>query len=579
MWLILIGFLLSNSDNPFEIDKELPEELIHKEILQELIKNPLDLNKASLDDLLKIPYLDPVLAKRIVRNRKYKKVSDLLKVPGFDRVILKKISRFVKVEKAPPLKKSAEAKLRILNRDFSLQDSLIGYRVYSRIRGRYGGTEVLLISEKDPEESNYLDFLSSSISFCTQRRRLILGNYLLSFGQGLLFSSPYEYISTSQPSLAIGHLSGLSPYLLSSENRALQGIAYQGILKRFIPTLFFSYAKLDAQLNSDFTVERFSYSGNHTDSTIIRDALGEKLFGFHMGYVTSSFRGGLGGYKNFYDRVIAPEDSLYSFYGNTLTLLGLDGMGILGNYSLFGEIGYSLNSGWAWIGGLSGDWDRLKMGFNLRTYSNKFFSPHSRSYSLRDRRENLSSYFFTRYKLRNMRLYFYGNLSWDPSKDSIPTWFRLGIERGDSPLKIGLVFKENLREEVMKTQGVRLDMDYQFLKPLALYFRMEDKYSQDKEPAKGYLLFLGEILKYRGIRIESRFYWFNIPSYYTRIYAYESSVPGFGGSYSFYGRGWRGYTILWINLKRRAFLSIKYGMTNKGGDRIYDLSSQIELKI
>ena len=584
LFSFLVGLFLISNGNIFEVDEDLPEELIHKEILEELKKDPIDLNKASLKDLLKIPYLDPVLAKRIIKNRKYRELEDLLKVPGLDKELLEKISKFVKVEKPPRVKvrrlpKSGEVKLRMINHNFSPTDSLIDYKVYSRVKGRYGGSEIVLISEKDPEESKYLDFLSYSLAFSSEKRKLILGNYLVGFGQGLIFSSPYEYISSSQPSLAMGHLWGLRPYILSSENKALCGVTYQESFGRFIPTLFLSYAKLDAYLNNDSTVERISYSGIHTDSNRIKDILTEKLLGLHIGWRGESSRWGITGYKNFYDKSIAPEDSLYSFYGNTLTLLGLDGMSILGDYSLFGEIGYSLKNGWACVGGLSGDWGRLRIGFNLRTYSNRFFSPHGRNYSLRDRRESLGSYFFTRYKMRNMRFYFYGNLSWDPLKDSIPTWFRLRVEKGDRPLKIGLVFKENLREEVMKTQGVRLDIDYQLLKPLSLCFRIEDKYSQNKEPAKGYLLFLGEVLRYRGIRIDSRFYWFDIPSYHTRIYAYESSLPGFGGSYSFYGRGWRVYTLLWINLERFLSLSIKYGMTDKNGDKVYDLSSQIEFKI
>lgn len=586
----LIGlFLISNGDI-FEVDEELPEELIHQEVLEELAKDPIDLNKASLQDLLKIPYLDPVLAKRIIENREYKEIDDLLKVQGFDEDLVKKISIFIKIERPPPLvkvarpPKSGEVKLRIINQDLSPSDSPIDYKVYSRVKGKYGGSEIVLISEKDPEEPDYLDFLSYSFSLSLKRKRFILGNYLIGFGQGLIFSSPYEYISSSQPSLAIGHLWGLRPYILSSENRALWGIAYQESFGRFVPTLFLSYTKLDAYLNSDSTVESISYLGIHRDSTLYsgirtdsikKDILTERLFGLHMGYTGETTRWGITGYKNFYDKPIAPEDSTCSFYGNTLSLLGLDVLSILGDYSLFGEIGYSLKKGWALVGGLLGNWDRLRVGFNLRVYSDLFFSPHSRSYSLKDKRENFSSYFSTRYKLKDMRFYFYGHTSWNPARDSIPTWFRLEIERVAKPLKIGFVFKENLREEVLKTQGMRLDITYQLLEPLSLSARIEDRYTQNEEPLKGFLIFLEEELRFKNIKIESRFYWFDVPSYYTRIYAYEPSLPGLGRNYSFCGKGWRGYALFEIGLKKLFLLSLKYGMTVKDEERTYDLSSQL----
>ena len=53
--------------------------------------SPMDLNSASREQLITIPGVGDVMAKRIIDGRPYTTMNDLLKVPGIGPKILEKI--------------------------------------------------------------------------------------------------------------------------------------------------------------------------------------------------------------------------------------------------------------------------------------------------------------------------------------------------------------------------------------------------------------------------------------------------------------------------------------------------------
>lgn len=64
------------------------------------ILGPIDLNSASLDDLMGLPGVGEIMALRIVENRPYQNVEDLMKVSGIGPKSLEKIRSFVLVKKS-----------------------------------------------------------------------------------------------------------------------------------------------------------------------------------------------------------------------------------------------------------------------------------------------------------------------------------------------------------------------------------------------------------------------------------------------------------------------------------------------
>lgn len=60
-------------------------------------EQPVDLNRAAMDDLMRIPGIGEVLAHRIVENRPYVAVDDVSRVPGIGPVLLERIRPYVSV--------------------------------------------------------------------------------------------------------------------------------------------------------------------------------------------------------------------------------------------------------------------------------------------------------------------------------------------------------------------------------------------------------------------------------------------------------------------------------------------------
>ena len=58
---------------------------------------PLDMNRAAIDDLMRIPGIGEVLAHRIVENRPYAAVDDVSRVPGIGSVLLERIRPYISV--------------------------------------------------------------------------------------------------------------------------------------------------------------------------------------------------------------------------------------------------------------------------------------------------------------------------------------------------------------------------------------------------------------------------------------------------------------------------------------------------
>jgi len=572
--------ILSQETELFEEDLTFPKVYIAPEIFYDLLNNPLDINSTDYEDFLQLPYITPVLAKAIIDYRKtngdFSKVDDLLSVKGFDDELLDKIRPFLTI-KRKPISKSVELKIRAVNDSFAHNNELKDWSIYNRVKANYGRFGFVLLADKDALETNPLDFYGISLSYSNKREQLVIGNYLLGFGNGLLFSKPfYNYLAAK--SFGGFETKELSPLTSSLENTSLFGLAYKQTLGEISMSGYLSSNRLDAEIDSNGIAKKINYNGKHTDSTsiAIKDKLREDLIGARFSRKISTWRIGVSCYHTRYNHPFAPEDSTNSFYGNQLTLLGINGAGILGNYYLTAELAYSLGFGFGFACGILGDWQPLKVSLNLNGNQKDFYSPHSGSYSLANKKDNLSGNFNLNYDFYQFRFLIYGSTKTDFILDSLPAKIETGIEHKEGKLKIGLSYKRTLKDDVSKSQGTKLDLSYDFFKNFTVGFRFEDRQSLTKT-GRGMLFRLSSDFSYHNFDYTGRIYWFEVTSSDFRVFAYEPGFSGLGGNKSFSDKGIRLYSFISYNANPIK-LGLKIGMM-KTAKLKFDLGSQIEIHL
>jgi len=266
--------------------------------LWELLEQPLNLNKASPEELLRIPFIDSRLARKITtyRNkvREIKSIEELLLIEGMSEELLMAIRPMLTVSspRITPLliyriRSKLELPLRkgfrkqIYHNPFYLQQRIL----FQTSQWISGG----VLWEKDPGEANYFDYGSFYIRFLQpqQKYSVLLGDFYQRYGTGLVLDSPYGDPFSIHCLPQIKAFSGIAIGNKSSiESGCLRGISisYQ-FLPQKIFTFFYSHNYLDG-----FLTENHRYftsvitSGLHRTEREVENKrnIGEQLLGLSL---------------------------------------------------------------------------------------------------------------------------------------------------------------------------------------------------------------------------------------------------------------------------------------------------------
>ncbi len=419
------------------VDDEIPIEMLienetedseDSELLDRLLKlkdNPVDINSANSGELQTIPYIDAILATKIIeyriKNKKFYSIIELRYIDGLDDVLYSKIKRFVivkssqvdftkdefgVVKKIQDSKKGFFSNLKVEFRSrFSndlqpsagyLDNSYTGSRpkLYNRIFTRYsskgydfsGG----LLAEKDPGEKSFADHIGGYAEFQMPfiLNQVLLGDYTLEFGQGITLWGSYSF---SKGSEAVSGKKkkdgGINSYSSVNEIEYFRGVA--GKVK--LPTSFgdfslygfYSNNNIDASIDTTLDqLSSFYEDGYHrTESEIFRNNSGkEKLLGGRFLYETKTFGStkiGLTYYKAEYSKPFKYK-SIFEFSGKNSNGLGVDYDIVFKNLNFFGEWARSYTDV---VGGLAGlkilFLKQADLIFIVRNYPANFIMLHS----------------------------------------------------------------------------------------------------------------------------------------------------------------------------------------------------------
>lgn len=400
-------------------DSKLLEQIMYLEA------NPVDVNSANTNDLQKIPYLDAIIATKILeyrtRNKKFYTIAELRYVEGIDDDLYNKIKKYVVVknstvdftkdefgiiQKIKDTKKGFFSNINIeLRTRFSndLQPSR-GYldttyegprpKFYNRLLAKYskGGyifTGSLLV-EKDPGELNWADHVGGFAEMKSHiiLNHLLLGDYTLEFGQGITLWGSYSFSKSSDAVSGIKKKGDdIDSYNSVNEIQYFRGVAGKVKLPTSIGDLslfgFYSNNSIDASIDTILNQLSSGYiDGYHrTDSENKRKNSGkEKLYGGRLFYESKFFgttKIGLTYYNSEYDKPFEYK-GLYDFSGAKSNALGVDYDIVFKNVNVFGEWARSYTD---IVGGVTGVkllfFKLADVIFMVRNYPKNFIMLHS----------------------------------------------------------------------------------------------------------------------------------------------------------------------------------------------------------
>jgi hypothetical protein len=542
-------------EQTFEATSKAEESPELYETLEKLKTNPMDINKAKADELVRIPWITRAMASAIVEYRKvvglFKEPSELKNVKGFSTTIVERIAPYVTVAKPQP---ALVRHYEIRNRVADENPETPGYlgsstRLYNRVVADIGErVSVAGLVEKDPYEQRLLDFwsLSAEVKDLGPLGSTVIGDYSLDFGEGLVLS-PRSY-SIKGSGITKGSERSIVPNRSAAEAGLLRGAATTFAYGDLSICGFLSDAKLDASVNEEGLVTSIYEDGLHRTPAEVdkSDRLRETLFGARTFISTHRFKFGMTGYSGKYEPAIAKRDlDYYEFSGSSYQVLGSDFEADLGSTELFGEIAKSISLGQGYLMGLSYKEKGTDAAVVFRHYDENFYSPHSGGFCDSDDENEEGGYFEISHRLSP-----HTKLSgfMDLSRKLGPSYgnaypingrdFRLEIEQSLDK-RVGLkarVFakgKGGSSEEddtyFNDRRGFRIQAEVRPSSRASLVARFEtvSAFPEEGSVETGSLLYWEAALKPTGrLSVKGRLSVFEIGSWDARLYQFESDIPG-----------------------------------------------------
>ena len=354
-----------------DVERAEEEDLqLHLQELKELSEHPLNINTATVEDFLQLPFLTEAQIEQIhayiYLHGQMQTLAELRLVPLINEATRRRLALFVYAE---PEKQEAEEKhlFAHLRSDFSTrldiplyyrlgqQKKTGGYRgdpLYHRIRYTLGNSrhfQAGIRLEKDAGERFYDSYGAyAMLQDVGILQRAVVGDYRIGFGEGLVVGGSIWNSKTTPPLKTQG---GIRPMKSNDEVNFLRGAAVTLSLGKHVRlSTFASYRKRDATLTSQGEVQTLLTSGYHRTETEWerKRNVGSTVLGGNVEWYNKGFHLGATGYWQKFSRDLNPGNQQYrAIYprGNSFGAVGVNYGYTRYRLSLAGETAYSTAGG------------------------------------------------------------------------------------------------------------------------------------------------------------------------------------------------------------------------------------------
>jgi hypothetical protein len=620
--------IFSQTDSSYLTTEEILEDILQEPVgdidesdlydqLEQLLINPINLNTATIDQLIQIPSIDISTAELIINHRKkfgyFFSLTELNSVENLNKEIVKQITPFLYIEKMPSetieppgkienitLKSNVLLRSRFINalqtNEGFLENKFEGTKpkIYNRLLMRYNNQiQAGYLADKDAGESAINEFSSFHIAFNDIGfvNRAVIMDYFLEFGQGLTFWSPYAYSKGADAVVPVKRNDRiLKPYTSSTENNFFRGAAAAFNLGDFILSGFYSYNYFDANIDSvTGMITSTPIDGLHRTPNEInkRKTASEKMIGGRVDYrYENLLHLGAIYYQSNFSNEFQPSN-VYEISGDNFSYAAASYNLLLDRFNFTGEFSYngisvaSINMLQFLI---SNDFTFIT---SVRSYPRNFYSLHGYAFGERNGATSNEIGIYTGFRWRTAigLLNFY----YDQFKFPYATYFNPNPTQGDEYL-IDFLSKPIRKFEIRarykyenKDLTLLIDNTKSVARRLRQVFRGELIYTisnkirlrgrfeyntfqiaQTGADEDGYLVF--QDVRYSptsNFNLYGRIIFFKTDSFSSAIYEYENNLTGVLTNVPLFDEGIRWYLLLRYRPFKIFTVSAKYSETYK----------------
>ncbi len=594
----IIESIIDNSSNEQDVQ-------LWGEELDYLRSHPIDITRPCYGDLMKLPFVSPMLAESIILFSDTVSIVDveqLRSVHLMTGLIFDKLLPFIiinhqnadqssfdlfssKVETRSRLERRLQTTKGFADNKY-LGDAVSSYE---RVRVKNSTLELAGVFEKDPGEltgdgllTGYCELKDASALY-----QCVLGNFTVSSAEGLVFA---KNIAASKGNDAVGQIrkrsGGISPAASTDEFGGFYGAAAQLQFNDISLETFYSQRKLPAAIDTGNTVISFYPSGVYRTLSDLRkrNILSEKTVGGIFIFAVENIGSLTMSMMNVrYDHIL--DRTILDLAGDKSLSAGSISWDIpVYKSKIFGEAATNDAERFSKILGVFLPLSKtLAVSYHHRAYINGYISPYARPFG---ERSNIGDgergdYFGIEIKKEKATINAYLEQYILPStKNEFGSFGRENLVHLSLPInrKFDIVLqirnKERSQPEIRNTDDDRIQTNYRIAytykatRHFSFTNRIEFitvKYKPSQYSENGLLTFLeGSYQNVQaGVRIKSRMIFFETASYDSRLYQYESDVAGNYSNPPMYGKGLRWYVVAGAELFHEFNLSFKYSATKK----------------
>lgn len=577
-----------------------------------LHENPININVTTTEELVQLPFLTfqqiEEIEAYLYSYGPMKSLGELNLIKGLDYETRQKLKFFIycgesvnskdKIPSWKELIKYGKNEL-VLRTDvpfYELPETYLGSDLYHSIRYKYkygDKIEAGMSAEKDMGE-NGIDSYSFFASLKNKGifKRIIVGNYRLGFGQGLVLNTNFSMGKTAVLSTSSTTGKRIKPHSSTSEANYFQGIASTIELGKWDISAFFSHRNIDATLSKS-SISTLKDDGYHR-TELEMSKKGNTLnivYGGNISFQHKSLQVGMTTIYTFLNRSFLENTIAYrKFYpvGNNFWNSSIDYSYKCSRLSLMGEFAISDDGGWASMNTLH---LRLFSNFQLsilhRYYDKKYNTLYGSSFSENSSVKNEHGIYIGLKGLLNRKLnamayldfFQFPYLKYGVSKPNTQGYdaqlelqynsskkFTLNVRYRNKSKQAD--YKENEKKGIAYTMNQKLKLQMNYVLGSSFQGKTILNFTQVNEgrmPAsRGYSV--SQSLQYKVRSFPLQFsvngIYFHTDNYDSRVFSYEQGLLYSFSIASYYGEGYRFSTLLKYDITKKLSIQCKYGLTH-----------------